>query len=61
MLEVDPDNPTVWFDRGRILVAERRYAEAYISFDRAVKLDPQLEEAKRARTDVLDIIRKMAV
>lgn len=61
MLEVDPDNPTVWFDRGRILVAEKRYAESYISFDRAVKLDPQLEEAKRARTDVLDIIRKMAV
>ena len=61
MLEVDPDNPTVWFDRGRILVAEKRYAEAYISFDRAVKLDPQLEEAKKARTDVLDVIRKMAV
>jgi tetratricopeptide (TPR) repeat protein len=61
MLEVDPDNPTVWFDRGRILVAEKRYAEAYISFDRAVRLDPQLEEAKKARSDVLDIIRRMAV
>lgn len=61
MLEVDPDNPTVWFDRGRILVAEKRYAEAYISFDRAVKLNPQLEEAKKARTDVLDVIRRMAV
>jgi tetratricopeptide (TPR) repeat protein len=61
MLEVDPDNPTVWFDRGRILVAEKRYAEAYISFDRAVKLNPQLEEAKKARTDVLDVIRRMAI
>ncbi len=61
MLEVDPDNPTVWFDRGRILAAEKRYAEAYISFDRAIKLDPQLEEAKRARSDVLDVIRKMSV
>ncbi len=61
MLEVDPDNPTVWFDRGRILVAEKRYAEAYISFDRAVKLEPRLVEAKQARSDVLDVIRKMAV
>ena len=61
MLEVDPDNPTVWFDRGRILVAEKRYAEAYISFDRAVKLDPRLEEAKKARSDVLDVIRKMVI
>ena len=61
MLEVDPDNPQVWFDRGRILVAEKRYAEAYISFDRAIKLDPSLEEAKRARSDTLDIIRKTAV
>jgi FtsH-binding integral membrane protein len=61
MLEVDPDNPTVWFDRGRILVAEKRYAEAYISFDRAIKLDPQLEEAKKARSEVLDVIRKMAI
>jgi tetratricopeptide (TPR) repeat protein len=60
MLEVDPDNPKVWFDRGRILVAEKRFAEAYISFDRAIKLDPSLEEAKRSRADVLDEIRKMA-
>ena len=60
MLEVDPDNAKVWFDRGRILVAEKRHAEAYISFDRAVKLDPSLEEAKRSRNDVLEIIRKMA-
>lgn len=60
MLEVDPDNAAVWFDRGRILVAEKRYAEAYISFDRAVKLDPNLEVAKEKRTDVLDVIRKMS-
>jgi hypothetical protein len=60
MLEVDPDNSKVWFDRGRILVAERRYAEAYISFDRAIKLDPSLEEAKKSRAEVLDEIRKMA-
>ena len=59
MLEVDPDNAKVWFDRGRILVAERRHAEAYISFDRAVKLDPNLEEAKRSRIEVLEVIRKM--
>ena len=58
MLEVDPDNSVVWFDRGRILVAEKRYAEAYISFDRAVKLDPNLAQAKEKRTEVLDIIRK---
>jgi hypothetical protein len=60
MLEVDPDNSKVWFDRGRILVAERRFAEAYISFDRAVKLDPAMDEAKRSRSEVLDEIRKMA-
>ncbi len=60
MLEVDPDNAPVWFDRGRILVAEKRYAEAYISFDRAVKLDPGLEVAKEKRSDVLDVIRKMS-
>ena len=58
MLEVDPDNSIVWFDRGRILVAEKRYAEAYISFDRAVKLDPNLAQAKEKRNEVLDIIRK---
>lgn len=61
MLEVDPDNAAVWFDRGRILVAEKRYAEAYISFDRAVKLDPNLEVAKEKRSDVLDVIRKMSL
>jgi hypothetical protein len=58
MLEVDPDNAPVWFDRGRILVAEKRYAEAYISFDRALKLDPTLDVAKEKRTEVLDVIRK---
>ena len=60
MLEVDPDNAPVWFDRGRILVAEKRYAEAYISFDRAIKLDPNLEVAKEKRAEVLDVIRKMS-
>jgi tetratricopeptide (TPR) repeat protein len=60
MLEVDPDNAPVWFDRGRILVAEKRYAEAYISFDRAIKLDPNLELAKEKRTEVLDVIRRMS-
>jgi tetratricopeptide (TPR) repeat protein len=60
MLEVDPDNAPVWFDRGRILVAEKRHAEAYISFDRAVKLDPNLNLAKEKRTEVLDVIRKMS-
>jgi FtsH-binding integral membrane protein len=61
MLEVDPDNAPVWFDRGRILVAEKRYAEAYISFDRAVKLDPTLDVAKEKRTEVLDVIRKTSL
>jgi len=61
MLEVDPDNSIVWFDRGRILVAEKRYAEAYISFDRAVKLDPNLEYAKEKRAEVLDVIRKTSM
>jgi hypothetical protein len=60
MLEVDPDNGPVWFDRGRILVAEKRYAEAYISFDRSIKLDPNLEVAKEKRAEVLDVIRKMS-
>jgi hypothetical protein len=60
MLEVDPDNAPVWFDRGRILVAEKRYAEAYISFDRALKLDPSLDAAKERRTEVLEVIRKMS-
>jgi hypothetical protein len=60
MLEVDPDNAPVWFDRGRILVAEKRYAEAYISFDRAIKLDPNLDVAKEKRGEVLDVIRKMS-
>ncbi len=58
MLEVDPDNAPVWFDRGRILVAEKRYAEAYISFDRALKLDPNLTPAKERRAEVLEVIRK---
>ncbi|NIP33896.1 MAG: tetratricopeptide repeat protein [Thermoplasmata archaeon] len=60
MLEVDPDNAPVWFDRGRILVAEKRYAEAYISFDRSIKLDPNLEIAKEKRAEVLEVIRKMS-
>jgi hypothetical protein len=60
MLEVDPDNAPVWFDRGRILVAEKRYAEAYISFDRSLKLDPTLDAAKEKRTEVLEVIRKMS-
>ncbi len=60
MLEVDPDNAPVWFDRGRILVAEKRYAEAYISFDRSIKLDPNLDIAKEKRAEVLEVIRKMS-
>ncbi len=59
MLEVDPDNAPIWFDRGRILKAEKRFAEAYISFDKAVKIDPGLEDAQRSRQEVLDIIREM--
>ena len=61
MLEVDPDLPQVWVDRGRILLAEKRYAEAYISFDRAVKLDPSSEEARRNLSETLDVIRRMNV
>ena len=59
MLEVDPDLPEVWVDRGRILLAEKRYAEAYISFDRAVKLDPSSEDARRNLSETLDVIRRM--
>jgi hypothetical protein len=59
MLEVDPDNAPIWFDRGRILKAEQRFAEAYISFDKAVKIDPGLANAQTSRQEVLDIIRKM--
>ena len=58
MLEGATDNAAVWFDRGRILVAEKRFAEAYISFDRAVKLDPRMEQAKNSRQEVLEVIRK---
>ena len=59
MLEVDPDLPEVWVDRGRILLAEKRYAEAYISFDRAVKLDPTSEDARRNLSETLDVIRRI--
>ncbi len=59
MLEVDPDLPQVWVDRGRILLAEKRYAEAYISFDRAVKLDPASEEARRNLSETLEVIRRI--
>jgi tetratricopeptide (TPR) repeat protein len=58
MLEIDPDLPEVWYDRGRMMLVEKRYAEAYISFDRAVKLDPAFEEARRSLAETLDLIRK---
>jgi len=58
MLEIDPDLPEVWYDRGRMMLVEKRYAEAYISFDRAVKLDPVFEEARRSLAETLDLIRK---
>jgi tetratricopeptide (TPR) repeat protein len=59
MLEVDPDLPEVWVDRGLLLLVEKRYAEAYISFDRAVKLDPASEEARRQLAQTLEIIRRV--
>jgi cytochrome c-type biogenesis protein CcmH/NrfG len=46
-------------DRGLLLLVETRYAEAYISFDRAVKLDPASEEARRQLAQTLEIIRRV--
>ncbi|MBA3534393.1 MAG: tetratricopeptide repeat protein, partial [Ardenticatenales bacterium] len=43
-----PKNPLAWFDLGMILALEDEDAKARDCFERALALDPHLEEAREA-------------
>ena len=65
-LQLAPQDPEIWIDRGQTLATARNYKEAVADFDRAVQIDPEradaylfrasaqryLEQFDRARQDI---------
>ena len=51
-LNLDPDNPTAYYNRGTALIQKDSLDEALIAFDAAIKLDPAFLDAYRAATHV---------
>jgi tetratricopeptide (TPR) repeat protein len=49
-----------YYNLGLIFRAERQYAKAIECFEQAVKIDPDYQEAKEARTDVLRAVKLKA-
>ncbi|MGZ8382716.1 MAG: tetratricopeptide repeat protein, partial [Nitrospira sp.] len=51
-LNLDPDDPTAYYNRGTALIQKDSLDEALIAFDAAIKLDPAFLDAYRAATHV---------
>ncbi len=51
-LNVDPDDPKTYYNRGTALIQRKSFDEALIAFDAAIALDPTFLDAYRAATHV---------
>ena len=49
-LNLDPDDPKAYYDRGTALIQKGSLDEALIAFDAAIELDPTFLDAYRAST-----------
>jgi hypothetical protein len=58
ILEVDASNPSLWVNKGDILMALKRPAEAYIAFEQALRISPQGGEAVGRRQQALDMLQR---
>ena len=44
-IEINPEYPGVWFNKGVVLGKLKRYAEEIQAYDRALELNPEDEDA----------------
>lgn len=44
-LKAAPNNPAYWFNQGFLMQEQQLHAEALVSFERALELDPKLDRA----------------
>lgn len=58
ILEVDPGNATLWNNKGEILMALDRPAEAYVAFEQAQRISPQDPGAAPRKQAALDRLQR---
>jgi tetratricopeptide (TPR) repeat protein len=51
-IELDPDNASLYYERGKIYANEDNYKQAQTDFDKVIELDPAYTAAYSARGDV---------
>jgi tetratricopeptide (TPR) repeat protein len=58
ILEVDPTNADLWLNKGEVLMAVGRPAEAYIAFEQAQRIAPSLAAAGTSKAKALTLIQR---
>ncbi len=57
ILEVDGTNADLWVNKGEVLLALKRPAEAYIAFEAAQRLNPNLSSIMQSKQRALELLR----
>ncbi len=52
LLQLFPENPAIWSNRGKLAVSQGKLQEAIAEFDQSIKLAPQI-------TDVISIVEPL--
>jgi len=58
ILEVDPGNADLWSNKGDVLLAMNRPAEAYIAFEQAQRINPSQPSVAPKKQRALDLIQR---
>ncbi|MDD1749746.1 MAG: tetratricopeptide repeat protein [Methanothrix sp.] len=59
-LELDPENPVIWNNKGTALVRERKYEDALEAYDRALELNSEYSEAMIGKGSALNRLNRSA-